>query len=133
MHFKDWLLSEEIFPNKPFAVFVLVSFEIGYAATTRAKDTGEEGRIGLPGGKVDENESPIQGAYREAKEEGWEVFDISPNPIQKKLVEGKMIWWYSAKYARMLTNYKEKGRISPVIASKEQIKNSGYGNETLPL
>lgn len=126
MNFRDFL-------DKPFAVFVLVPLEIGYAATTRAKDTGEEGKIGLPGGKVDENENPIQGVYREAKEEGWEVFDINPNPIQKKLVEGKMIWWYSAKYAKMLTNYKEKGRISPVIASKEQIKNSGYGNETLPL
>lgn len=35
----------------PFAVFAVVPVKGGLAATTRAKDRGEEGKIGLPGVK----------------------------------------------------------------------------------
>lgn len=38
---------------KPFAVFVVaMAGDRMVAATTRASDRGEEGRIGLPGGKT---------------------------------------------------------------------------------
>jgi poly(A) polymerase len=122
----------EITNEPPFAVFVLAPIiGHGYAATTRASDRGETGRIGLPGGKIDSNENPIEAAYRESNEEGWEVFNINPTPIQKKYVDGKMVWWFKATAAKMLDNFKEKGRISPIIVSKEDILKSGYGNESL--
>lgn len=52
--------------SRAYAVFVVVKYKDGYAATTR--DKGAE-PIGLPGGKVDPGETPIQAAYRECKED----------------------------------------------------------------
>lgn len=121
-----------MFDIKPFAVFVVSPVHgSGYAATTRASDRGEYGRIGLSGGKVDVGENPIDAAYRESKEEGWLVFNIDPNPIQKKSVDGKVVWWYKAISAKMLSDFKEKGRIQPIIVSKQDILKSGYGNDSL--
>jgi hypothetical protein len=118
--------------TKPFAVFVLSPVHgSGYAATTRSADTGEFGKIGLPGGKLDAGENPVDAAYRESKEEGWQMFNINPNPIQKKYVDGKEVWWYKAISAKMLSDFKEKGRIKPIIVSKQDILKSGYGNESL--
>ena len=48
----------------PFAVFAIIEVEPGkYAATTRAKDRGEEDKIGLPGGKVDPGEKERKQLY----------------------------------------------------------------------
>lgn len=117
---------------KPFAVFVLsIVHSGGYAATTRSADTGELGKIGLPGGKVDAGENPLEAAYRESREEGWEMFNINPNPIQKKYVDGKLVWWYKATSARILSDFKEKGRIKPIMVSKDEILKSGFGNDSL--
>ena len=55
MSFKDFYNNQE----RPFAVFVLAPTDGGYAVTTRATDRGEGGRIGLPGGKVDPGEDPV--------------------------------------------------------------------------
>jgi hypothetical protein len=114
--------------DKPFAVFVLVQVDGGYAATTRTK-----GRIGLPGGKVEKNESPVDAAYREGKEEGWEIKDIDPNPIQTVIREGKLFWWFKAKSAKKLDTYKEQGKITAFVASGKEILTSGYSNATLPI
>ena len=127
------LLIESLGGSSPFAVFVIVRVETGYAATTRATDKGEQGRIGLPGGKVDSGENPIDAAIRESREEGWGVVGINSNPVHQQLVDGKMVWWYTAKNAVMLNEYKEKGRITPIVASKEEVQRSGYGNENLSL
>lgn len=112
----------------PFAVFVLVPVDDGYAATTRAN-----GRIGLPGGQVESGETPFDAAYREAEEEGWDIAGLDPSPIQKKPVDGRMVWWYRAGKAVKRKKFKEQGRITPFVATPEQIFNSGYGNDTLPL
>lgn len=116
-----------------FAVFVLVQLGNSFAATTRAKDRGEAGKIGLPGGKVDMGEHPIQAVVREAREEGWDVCEVNPFPIRSQLVDGKLVYWYRANKAKKLENYKEKGRIQPILASAEEILNSGYGNENLKI
>lgn len=123
------LLPENI--NVPFAVFVLAPVGNGYAATTRPADRGESGKMGLPGGKIDPNENVIDAAYREANEEGWQIINIDPIPIQKRVIDGKLILYYKAESAKILTDYKEKGRIVPFVASAQQIKSSGYGNDTL--
>ena len=117
--------------NKPFAVFIVAQTGNQVCATTRAADRGESGKIGLPGGKVDAGEMPHQAALREAREEGWDIGNINPIPIHKALVEGKLVWWFEGSNATILTTFKEKGRIQPVLVSQEAIANSGYGNEFL--
>ena len=52
--------------NPPWAVFIVGKVGDKYAATTR-----DDGRIGLPGGKVDVGESGKVAVMREATEEGW--------------------------------------------------------------
>ncbi|MBC8436969.1 NUDIX hydrolase [bacterium] len=57
----------------PFAAFILAPASTNpmeYAATTRAADRGESGKIGLPGGKVDPRESGEDAVRRESMEEG---------------------------------------------------------------
>lgn len=116
--------------STPFAVFVLAYTNNNLvAATTRAKDKNEEGRIGLPGGKVDQNENPVDAAYRESYEEGWNIENINPTPIHKDYINGKLIWWYMGYNPTKLSNYKEINRIKPIEVTKEQIANSGYGNQ----
>jgi len=119
--------------GKPFAAFVVAKYKSGYAATTRAADRGEVGRIGLPGGKIDINETPVEAAVREATEEGWSVDITNTNPIQIATIEGKVIYWYEGVNAKPLNDYKEKNRISPIVVSREDILNSGYRNSTLPI
>jgi ADP-ribose pyrophosphatase YjhB (NUDIX family) len=115
----------------PFAVFVVTKAGDGYAATTRAADRGESGRIGLPGGKVDPGEDPVRALVRECAEEGWAVEGVAPAPEHVADVEGKPVWWYRASSASMLDDFKEKGRIEPVVKSLDEIAASGYGNEWL--
>ena len=115
--------------NKFFAVFVLVNtINDLYAATTRPSDIGEEGQIGLPGGKIDEGENILDAAYRECKEEGWEVKEIHPDPINIDYIEGKKIIWLKAKSASKLKTYKEMKRLKPIEKSLLEISKSGYGN-----
>ena len=125
-------LDEQV-DDKPFAAFVLAKYKSGYAATTRAADKGETGKIGLPGGKLDLNETPVQAAEREAREEGWSIDIVNTDPIQIAQVEGKTVYWYEGVNAKPLNDYKEKNRITPIVASREEILNSGYGNQTLPI
>lgn len=121
-----------------FAAFIIAPVYssgtfIGWAATTRASDRGESDRIGLPGGKVDQGEKPQATAIREAAEEGWDVFDVSPEPVHIASVEGRSVAWFRAGHAIQRTTWKEIGRISPIIASTDQVRESGYGNDAIPL
>ena len=117
----------------PFAVFVIAPTAAGaIAATTRAADRGEAGRIGLPGGKLDPGETPVDALIRECAEEGWAIHGVSPNPVHRDTVDGREVWWFRASSATPLPYYKEQGRISPVHATPEQVRASGYGNDRLP-
>lgn len=119
----------------PFASFVVApTTEGGYAATTRAADRGESGRIGLPGGKVDPGETGEEAAIREAQEEGWSI-QTEPKSLQlihTDYIDGKLIHWYLSKEkAQKLQNYKEQHRITPISVDLKTIAGSGYGNQFL--
>lgn len=101
----------------------------GIAATTRAADRGEAGRIGLPGGKVDAGETAYQAALREAREEGWAIEGMADGPFHADHVEGRMVAWFAASRAMPLESFKEAGRIRPFVASVEAVAQSGYGND----
>lgn len=116
-----------------FAVFVVAQVGNGLAATTRAADRGEAGRIGLPGGKVDAGETTVQAGIRESAEEGWLVaIPADATPAHTAVVDGKLVaWFHAAEEAVMLASFKESGRITPVVASYRAVAESGYGNEWL--
>jgi poly(A) polymerase/tRNA nucleotidyltransferase (CCA-adding enzyme) len=122
--------NETHLPENPFAVFVVHQFPNGkIAATTRPKDRmkDDEGlSYGLPGGKVDPGEDPMEAAIRESKEEGWKVSGLTQK--HSDIVQGKLVWWYHAKSATPLREYKEKYRgIKPIQIGMDQLK--GFGNE----
>lgn len=123
-------VESEIVPGKtPFAVFVLAPVGSGgFAATTRAADRGEAGKMGIPGGKVDPHESADQAALRKAKEEGWLVSGIDPVPFHCAIVDGKSVAWFRAEQATLADEWKERGRITPIVATLANISLSGYGN-----
>lgn len=103
-----------------------------YAATTRAADKNETVKIGLPGGKVDGNETPIEALKRESEEEGWLITSEVRGPIYERFLGGgKLIWWFETKDLVKLEDYKEKGRISNIEVTMEALAESGYGNEFL--
>jgi 8-oxo-dGTP pyrophosphatase MutT (NUDIX family) len=111
-----------------FAVFAIVRKGDGFAATTRP-----DGRIGLPGGKVDDGESPRQALRRECEEEGWKL--TSTFILHHvDMVEGKKVAWFACRPNRALKlrNFKEKYRgIRPIVASGATLASNGMGNDFL--
>jgi hypothetical protein len=111
--------------NKFFAVFVVAPIGNGFATTTRPNSS----KIGLAGGKVDLGETAREAVIREAKEEGFTVIGVEENPFYYQEVDGKMVAWFRATEAVMLYDFKEKGRITPVVSSLQEISLSGFGND----
>lgn len=113
------------------AVFAVAPLgEARFAATTRASDRDEAGRIGFPGGKVDPGETPVEAAIREAAEEGWDLTIAANARPFHRVVDGDLvIEWFVAANPVMRADFKERGRISPIEASFEQMMTSGYYND----
>ena len=120
-------------PVPVFAAFVVVRVGAGFAATTRAPDRGEAGRIGLPGGKLDAGESALEAVMRESAEEGWRIAGVSPTPIHEATVDGRKVVWFRADSAERLAVYKESHRIQTFVATRNDVRGSGYGNDQLPI
>ena len=128
--------------SKPFAAFLLATPSshanspragLYLCATTRAVDRGEGGLLGLPGGKIDPGESPADAARREALEEGWALPTRAVlTEAHRAQVDGHtVVWLRSDTPAVKRVNFKEKGRIMPIVLTINEVAYSGYGNEWL--
>lgn len=115
-----------------YAAFVISLQDNFIAATTRPYD--KKVPIGLPGGKVDPGETPIEAVNRECREEGWDiVIDANEIPFNDVLVEGNRCQWFlSFSKREMLDDYLEKSEgITPVLVLLAEAINFGYGNDCL--
>lgn len=115
----------------PFAVVIVAPTDEGLiAATTRPN---EPGRIGLPGGKVDPGETPLEALRRECHEEGWDVkIHDAAEPQHADYLDGKLVWWYVTDHiAAPMETYKDQHRMLTIAVPYEAIANAGYGNEWL--
>lgn len=116
--------------SKPKAAFIVARAQSGLiAATTRVQAEGLPVRIGLPGGKVEEGEGLRDAAIREAAEEGWAITGVADTPFHQAEVEGFDVSWFAAESAVILSDWLEKGRISPTVVSPAQLADDGFGND----
>lgn len=110
------------------ASFIVVRCGRLLAATTRV-----DGRLGLPGGKVEIDEEPLAAALREAAEEGWFVF-FPPSATWVRYVaevEGRPVAWFFSPQAAAspLAAWKEAPRgISPITVPAAELAAAGFGN-----
>jgi len=97
--------------------------------------TRHDGRICLPGGKVDEGESLLTAVLRECEEEGWQVLAIKPIPIHTRDdIDGYETHWFHILNATMLGDYKDKSRnLFPFTTDVHTLIrcSPGFGNEFL--
>ena len=112
------------------AAFAVVFIDGKICATTR-----EDGTIGLPGGKLDDWESPIDAAYRESREEGWDIPDSDATVFLKMVYDDRLVTWIlmvpREGQAVQLEDYKEKHRgIRPILVTPEELIASKKGNAT---
>lgn len=109
--------------EKIFATFIISPSKDGIAAITRV-----EGGIGLPGGKIEKGENPIEAVKRESREEGWEI----TGPFIKivdQFFEGRLIRWYgTTSESKRLKNFKEKGKIEPISITVSDLYDTKYYN-----
>lgn len=90
-------------------------------ATTRG-----DGKIGLPGGKVDAGEDIFSACEREAKEEGWNL-DVSKRVLHIGIVDGKKVAWVHAvtRLRPIIQDHKEKSRgIMPIAVPQEMLSST---------
>ena len=103
-----------------------------FAATSRL----DRPYPGLPGGKNDIGETLHQTCLREAQEEGWDIGSIMPRPYHVQLVDDAYLcaWYESQDFAFKRSDYKEKGRITPLAVPFTQLAQGTLGNEkALPV
>lgn len=122
---------------KQEAVFAIIHFGNGMiAATTRPNYRQNDVLFGLPGGKVDVEETHIQALDRECKEEGWGGgwLSVSKDPFYSIKYNGTFCHWYVVDlqdtHIIMLSDYKEKDRgIIPAIVHYKSLV--GLHNEVV--
>jgi hypothetical protein len=118
--------------NPIHAAFIVCGTNVRFAGTTRVGEPWDDGdmfanRLSFPGGKLEAGEDARTAAIREATEEGYAMEGVADEPFHEDIVEGKRVVWFAARSARILSDYKEKGRITPIIGPVEIFH--GYGNE----
>lgn len=104
---------------------------------TRPNEPGKGTGIAFPGGKVDAGETPEEAAIRETMEEGIGLRVMMPlQLVHQDLIQGYKILWFCPirdkrnpnfmdMGAYVLENYKEKGRVQPVLADARQFTTFG--------
>jgi len=109
------------------AVFAVVFVNGKICATTR-----EDGTIGLPGGKQEIGELPIETAMRESEEEGWKFTGVQLfHQFLTQVVNDRLVTWvYLEAGVKKLSDHKEKHRgIVPILCTVDEIIESGRGNK----
>jgi len=121
-------------PDRPFGQPTFAAFAVvreGGLIWATTRDGADAGRIGLPGGKREPGEAPVNCARREAAEEGLHVHGAGCL-VHTALVDGRLVRWYEFDGATPLRQYKEQRRgIKPVLLSASAVAASGYGNDFL--
>ena len=121
------------------AVFAIIPFfnnkqvTIGAVTIPHDKRIGHREHIvfGLPGGKLENDETDIQGLVRECFEEGWGgELKFFERPIYETIINETKCRWYLLDVDRsnpiMLKTYKEKHRlVYPLITNIECILDQG--------
>lgn len=118
--------------KKCYAAFAVVRLPNGMIwGTTR--DGKDLGKIGLPGGKVDETDAdPEAAVVREACEEGLKLIGRGKLLREIQYLNKGTLCWYEFKSAIPLSDYKEKTRgLKPVKITIEELASYGYDNEFL--
>lgn len=112
--------------NKVPASFAVIFIGDKICGTNRT-----DGTIGLPGGKCDPGETPVETAIRESYEEGWEIKTDNLIPYITQDVSGREVTWVLVQGpVIMLTEWKEKDRgIGPILVPIQEMIDSGRGNE----
>lgn len=109
--------------DTPFAVFVISEKDGLIAAVTR-----DNGKYALPGGTVEQNESPYDAVCRECMEEGWSI-EIDKDHFHKDYVDNRLIWWYKGKNPVKLEDFIESHWLEANFVCKDTIRNSGFCND----
>lgn len=110
-----------------YASFVLAEIGSGHFAAV----VNNHGRLGCPGGHVEQDEHARPAAIREAEEEGWYIHTVEKQPFFKKTMNGKQYWWYRGYGAHKLEEFVEKGKDFPEVVSWGELAKSGMGNDQM--
>lgn len=109
------------------AAFVLAPIARGCVDSWAVVTRPGSDKIGLPGGKVEQGETPANAALREALEEGWMVEGLG-QCFHVAQVDGYEVHWFEAEMASPMVDFKEKGRVEPTSATTHEVEESGMGN-----
>lgn len=113
------------------AVFALIINDDEVICTTRPEDA--KVAFGLPGGKVDGDETLLEALKRECAEEGVDISNcINFEVVQHEIIEDFSVFWYrilDVENVIKLTFFKEQYRNIQVVDKKiDEVANVGYGN-----
>jgi ADP-ribose pyrophosphatase YjhB (NUDIX family) len=112
---------------------VIAPYKSGWIASLRPIDKRKKpGDFGTVGGKLDEGETALQAAKREANEEGWAIKGIHKKPIHiADSPKGKIVT-FAASGASKLYGHKERDReVHQITVSIDELANSHTHNSFL--
>ena len=126
-HFK---IASEHDHKDAWVANVIAPYKSGWIASLRPIDKRTKpGDFGTVGGKLDEGETALQAAKREANEEGWAIKGIHKKPIYiSETPKGKIVT-FAASGASKLYGHKERDReVHQITVSLDELAKSHSHN-----